>query len=267
MCPSRSSCSRRNFLRALGGSVCVVTGGCLGLDQLQRSAANSHARSVTESDPEHTAESFAAYVEQMRERYGEYGVWGIDGKMTSTEKLSFIGAWSGGWTLQKPKTPEGNGQLRIPMDYAAILYRVRGRTDEQGRPVHRVWLWTAARPKQSNEGYGGTTLVELSIGIALNDTGVLSQYAPITSIGPEDAPVRIGLSGPGPKAPSSRLHIPAGRIQPSPETTTESNGLFAVSWAGVYGTTVSVAGVCELRRTREYTFTLTSKVSGTQGTL
>lgn len=260
MCPSRS---RRNFLRALGGSVCVVTGGCIGLDQLQRSATDSRDRSVTESDPEHTAESFAAYVERMRERYGEYGVWGSNGKRTGTKKLSFIGAWSGGWTLRKPKTPESNDQLRIPSDYAAVLYRVRGRTDEQGRPVHRVWLWSAARPKQSDEGYGGTTLVELSIGIALDGPGVLSQYAPGTSIGPDDAPVRIGL--PGSNAPSSPLHIPAGRIQPSPETTTGSNGQFRIGWAGAYGTTVSVAGVCELRRVRE--FTLTSEVSGTQGTL
>jgi hypothetical protein len=267
MCPSRSSRSRRNFLRALGGSVCAVTGGCLGLDQLQRSAAGSRDRSVTESNPEHTAESFAAYVDRMRERYGEYGVWGINPKMTGMEKLSFIGAWSGGWTLRKPKTSEDNGQLRIPMDYAAVLYRVRGRTDKRGRPVHRVWLWAAARPRQSDEGYGGTTLVELSFGIALDGTGVLSQYAPGTNIGPEDAPVRIELSGP--KAPSGVFPIPAGRIQPSPETTTESNGLFAVDWAGAYGSTVSVAGVCELQRApkNEYTFTVTSEVSGTQGTL
>lgn len=263
MCPSLRS--RRNFLRALGGSVCAVAGGCLGLDQLQRSATDSRDRSVTESNPEHTAESFAAYVERMRERYGDYGVWGPKGKKTDTEKLSFIGAWSGGWTLRKPKTPESNDQLRIPMDYAAVLYRIRGRTDEQSRPVHRVWLWTAAQPKQSSEGYGSTTLVELSIGIALDGTGILSQYAPGTSIGPEDAPARIGLSSP--TAPSSLLRIPAGRIQPSPETTTGSNSQFAINWAGAYGTTVSVAGVCELRRAREYEFTLTSKVSGTQGTL
>ena len=265
MCPSRSLRSRRNFLRALGGSVCAVAGGCLGLDQLQRSAADSRDRSVTGSDPEHTVESFAAYVERMREQYGDYGVWGINPKRQEMEKLSFIGAWSGGWTLREPKTPENNGQLQIPMDYAAVLYRMRGRTDEQGRPIHRVWLWASATPKQPDEGYGGTTLVELSIGIALDGASVLSQYAPRTSIGPEDTPVRIGLAGP--KAPSSLLHIPAGRVQPSPKTTTGSNGQFAIGWAGAYGTTVSVAGVCELRRTREYEFTLTSKVSGTQGTL
>jgi hypothetical protein len=203
----------------------------------------------------------------MRKKYGAYGVWGSKPKRTGMEKLSFVGAWSGGWTLRKPQTPESENQLRIPIDYAATLYRVRGRTDEQGRPVHRVWLWAAAHPKQSGEGYGGTTLVELSVGIALDGKSVLSQYAPGTSIGPEDAPVRIGLSGPGPKAPSSLLRIPAGRIQPSPETTTGSNGLFAVDWAGTYGSTVSVAGACELQRAREYTFTLMSTVSGTQGTL
>lgn len=273
MYSSHSSGSRRNFLRILSGSVSIVTAGCLGLDQLQRSASDSRDRSVTESNPEHTAESFSAYVERMREQYGDYGVWGLNKKRTGEseggmEKISFVGAWSGGWTLRKPQTPTDGRQLRIPMDYAVALYRVHG-PGEQGRSVHRLWQWAAARPKQSDEGYGRTALVELSVGISLDGSAVLNRYAPRTNIGPDSAPVRIGLSGPGPEEPTALLPIAAGRIQPSPDTAIGAGGMFAVDWVGGYGATVSVAGVCDIRRVpgREYEFTLMSKVSGTQATL
>jgi hypothetical protein len=275
MCPSRFPRSRRSVLQAFGGSVCVLTGGCLGLDQLQRSATNSHSRSVTESNPEHTEKSFMRYVKRMRTRYGNNGVWGINRKngngtgSTETEKLSFVGAWSDEWTLRKPQTPTDGRQLRIPVDYAVVLYRVHGRTDEQGRPVHRLWLWAASRPKQSDEGYGRTALIELSVGISLDGSGVLDQYAPGASVGSNSAPVRIGLSGPSPREPSALLPIATGRIQPSSYTAVGSNGGFAVGWAGAYGSTISVVGVCEVRCApeRNYEFTMTSEASGTQGTL
>jgi hypothetical protein len=272
MCPSRSSRSRRNFLRVLGSAVCAGTAGCF--DQLVQNATDSREMSVKESNPEYTAESFKAYVDRMRRRYGDHGVWGIQKRTgrknegvartagTEAGKISFVGGWSGEWTLGKQK-------FHIPIDYAAALYRVRGQTDEQGRSVHRIWQWAAARAEQPDEGHGRTKLVELSVGIALNSGGVHDRYDPSTSSGSNDAPVRIRLSDPGPIEPSCLHPIPAGRIKPSRETTTGSNGVFGIDWTGGYGATVSVAGVCEIQRDpkRGYEFTLSSEVSGTQGTL
>jgi hypothetical protein len=283
MCPSRSSRSRRNFLRVFGSAVCAGTAGCLGLDQLVQNAVGSGKISVKESDSEYTAESFRAYVDRMRSRYGDHGIWGIqkqtgrenEGRAgtpgTGTGKLSFVGAWSGEWTIGKQKSTSKNEKqrFRIPIDYAAALYRVQGQIDEQGRLVHRIWQWAAAKPEQPDEGHGRTKLVELSVGIALNSGGGLDRYDPRTSSGPNDAPVRIRLSGPGPTEPSCLHPLPTGRIKPSPDTTTGSNGAFGVDWTGGYGATISVAGVCEIQRDpkHEYEFTLSSEMSGTQGTL
>lgn len=103
----------------------------------------------------------------------------------------------------------------------------------------------------------------------LDGSGVLGQYAPGASVGLNNAPVRIGLSEPGPKEPSALLPIATGRIQPSSDTAVGSNGAFAVGWAGAYGSIISVVGVCDVRRApeRNYEFTMTSEASGTQGTL
>jgi hypothetical protein len=283
MCPSLSSRSRRNLLRVLGSAVCAGTAGCLGLDQLVQNATGSREMSIKESSPKHTAESFGAYVDRMRSRYGDHGVWGIqkrtgeeNGRVAGTPgtgagKLSFVGAWSGEWTLGKQKSTSKNGKQKfhIPIDYVAALYHVRGQTDEQGRSVHRIWQWAAARPEQPDEGHGRTKLVELSVGIALNSGGIHDRYDPSTSSGSNDAPVRIRLSDPGPTEPSCLRPLPTGRIKPSRDTTTGSNGAFGVDWTGGYGATVSVAGVCEIQRDpkREYGFTLSNEVSGTQGTL
>lgn len=268
-----SSRSRRKVLQLFGGAASVFTAGCF--RWLTRNAADSRERTLSESSPEHSKASFEAYTERMRERYGEQGVWGIEKSGTGrtgpdTKQLSFVGAWNGEWTLRKGATEgdgENGGQLRIPVDYAVALYRVRGRTDEQGRPVHRLWLWTAAKPKQSDAGYGSTTLGGLSIGVAPNGSGALGPYAPETQLKSDNAPVQISLSSP--EVPTALQSIPAGRIRPTPNTATGSNGRFAVEWSGAYGPTISVAGVCEIRRSpeREYEFTLTSEANGTQGTL
>lgn len=266
--------SRRSVLQLLGGAATVFTAGCF--DWLTRSATDSHKRSIIGSKPEHSTASFTTYVERMRERYGDHGVWGIENKKSGGQTgTEFLGAWSGRWVLLKSQTDttrENGRQLRIPVDYAVVLYRVRGRTDEQDRPVHRLWLWSSATPNQSKRGYGSTTLGELSIGIALDGGGVLGSYAPRTRIRPKDAPVQIGLStdsNPKPSEPTALRPVPAGRIRPAPTTTSGSNGRFAVQWTGAYGPTISVAGVCEIRRgpEREYELTLTSNASGTQGTL
>lgn len=260
--------SRRSVLQLLGGTASVFTAGCF--DWLTRSATDSRERTVLESDSEHSKASFEAYAERMRERHGEHGVWGIEESKTgrtgsAAKRLSFVGAWSGEWMLRNAGTDESGEQLQIPIDYAVALYRVRG--PEQDRPVHRLWLWTAAKPKQSDTGYGTTTLGGLTIGIALNGSGVLGLYAPETQLRSDDAPVQIGLSGPN--APTALHPIPAGRIRPTPNTATGSHGRFAVEWSGAHGPTISVAGVCEIRRDsgREYEFTLTNEANGTQGTL
>lgn len=283
----KSPRSRRRVLQLFGGAASVFTAGCF--DWLTRNAADSRHRSVSESSPEHSKASFEAYTARMRERHGKQGVWGIEKSGTDRTgsdagQLSFVGAWSGEWTLRKgategrgtgtekgtkkgTRTGGNGGQFRVPVDYAVVLYRVRGRTDEHDRPVHRLWLWTAATPKQSDTGYGSTTLGGLSIGAALNASGALGPYAPETQLKSDDAPVQIGLSSP--EAPTALHPIPAGRIRPPPNTATGSNARFAVEWTGAYGPTISVAGVCEIRRSpdREYEFTLTNEANGTQGTL
>ncbi|MFC6960808.1 hypothetical protein [Halocatena marina] len=262
--------TRRDVLRALGGVAGVVTSGCIG--RLERSVTGGKQRSVAESDPEYTEASFGSYVDQMRERYDDHGVWGTEKGPTGTERLSLVGAWSDNWTLRKPRTPSDNGrQIRIPIDYAAVLYRVSGSDDQQSQSqTHHLWMWAGADPKQSKKGYGGTTVVELSVAVALEGTGTLTSHIPKTSVGPEDAPVQVQLSGSDTLGPAAPLQIPAGRIQPAPDgTNVGPNGTFDLDWTGAHGSPVSVAGVCELQRPpdREFELTLSCEASGSQGTL
>lgn len=252
--------TRRTFLRTVGVATATATAGCF--DQLGRSATDSRRQTVGTSTPDHTAASFTAYVERMRERYGEYGVWGLGrGPM---DDVTFAGAWSDQWSLRAPKTPTENGkQILVPIDSSAALYRVTGR----GQPVYRLWLWSAAHPKQSDEGFGRTAVIELSVGMDLDQPGSVTRYAPLTSIGPKDTPARVALSDSA--APSSRRAIPTGRIQATPDQTAIGpGGAFTIGWAGRYGNAISVAGVCELKHpSTDYEFELTNRVTGVQGTL
>lgn len=259
--------TRRRVLLAVGTAGTAATTGCFGW--LTRSASDSHGLSVSEAESAHTASEFDAYVGRIHDRYGEHGVWGIqNGNQDpgSSERLALVGAWSDQWVLGSPAEDEG---IHVPIDIAAVLYRVEAlddRTEEQA--THRLWMWTAATPTQPDDGAGSTTLTTLSVGVEL-DRGVLGSYSPTTSIGPDDAPVGIGLDG-DPPVPQARRRLPAGRIQPDPDETTEGkNGACVLNWSGGHGTTVSVAGVCELRRQpdRDYELTVTSDASASQGTL
>lgn len=263
------SYSRRRVLLAVGTAGTAATTGCL--DWLTRSASGSHRLSNADESA-HTASEFSAYADQTREQYGSHGVWGIQSEENGVtnhapERLAFDGGWSDQWVLGSRDEDEG---IHVPIDVAAALYRVR--TPDQGQEreqtVHRLWMWTAATPTQPDDGAGSTTLTTLSVGVELNNA-ILGSYSPTTSIGPDDAPVEIGLDD-DPPAPQAHRRLPAGRIQPDPDETTEGkNGACVLNWSGGHGTTISVAGVCELRRQpdRDYELTVTSDASASQGTL
>lgn len=259
------SYSRRRVLLAVGTAGSTAVTGCLGW--LTQSASDTHSRSVSEAESAHTASEFSAYADQTREQYGPHGVWGIQSEEHgASERLAFVGAWSDQWVLGSQTTDEG---IHVPIDVAGVLYRVRtpDQGQERGQAIHRLWLWAGTTPTQTNDGAGNTTLTTLSVGVDL-DNGVLDSYSPMTDVGPDDAPIRIGLDDP--PTPQSHRRLPAGRIQPDPDKTSSGqNGAFVLNWAGGHGATVSVAGVCELRRQpdRDYELTVTSDASATQGTL
>lgn len=260
------SYSRRKVLLAVGTAGTTGVTGCL--NWLTRSSSDSRELSISGVDSGHTANEFRAYVDRMRDRYGPHGVWGVrNGKNEQTadasEQLTFVGAWSNQWVLGTSAEDEG---IHVPIDVAGVLYRVAD--EQQRKQSHRLWLWSGAIPTQPDDGVGSTTLTTLSVGVNLKHT-VLDSYSPTTSIGPDDAPIRIGLDD-DLRQPQAHRRLPAGRIQPNPKmTSTGQNGAFALDWSGGYGDTISVAGVCELRRQpdRDYELTVTSDASASQGTL
>lgn len=251
--------SRRRVLLAVAGACGTVSSGCVGW--LKRSTKDTHELSVTEAEPEYTADAFGGYVDRMQNRYGSYGVWGRDSGGPATNGASeptLVGAWSDQWVLG-PHQQTDEKQIRVPIDAAAALYRIRPDT-------HRLWLWTAATPTQPETGVGDTTLTSLSVGVDL-ERGVLDSYSPSTSISPKDTPLTIGVDS---NAPTARFVLPAGGVQPRSENTNGGNAFaFTVGWAGGYGNTLSVVGVCELHRPTdsEYELTLRTDASASQGTL
>lgn len=257
----RSRYSRRRVLRTIGSGVTVLTAGCF--DAMGQSASDSHTLSATESNGDHTSAQFTSYVTQMESRHGDHGVWGLDTPEKSTAGLSFVGAWSDGWTLRTTQGTSNGRSYRTTVNYAAVLYRL---SEDPGPdpPGHRLWLWAVGSPPPSNTdggNAGDVTLVELSLDVTI-DSGRRTGLAPTTDVGPDVSPVRIALGNP-PSPPNARRPIPAGRLQPSEHKNDDG---FRLGWAGIHRDTISIAGVCELEREgdAEFAFTLKSEASGSR---
>lgn len=254
------SVTRRSYLRRgveLGSVGCALsTAGCL--DSLGGSSVGlSTSRISEQAGTELSADEFGAYVENMRDRYGDGGPWGSGGADLD-DSLSYRGAW----TQQVHITEDGRpyrgdpDNLLITSNNVAALYEMSGMVEEDGKQIFTMLLWSAARIPDEKRGGGpieGTPVVSrIQPGIELDKfTEELGSYQPSQTHSGDDVPIML----PGPGDSSYPLH--QGKIEPVAKSRVGEEGRYAVEWTGEYDRQQSVIGTAEVRWNPEVTYSLT----------
>lgn len=204
-------------------------------------------------------EEFAAYAEQMEQKYGQEAIEalnlhipdtnrGASPEPDATPKIRYISAWNG--TLE---VRDDEGVVLAESDNALVLYAL-DLTDQQGRDHYYWWQWSAAQNREDTWMGDASNLRNFWSRVEFeNATSNLLIYAPDSDIrGSEDtATIRFGIefSDANCRGISRDFVLHQGKIRPKPgECQVGGAGKYAVEWVGNYEGTQSIYGICEERR-------------------
>ncbi len=247
--------TRRSVVSLVGGLL-VSTAGCV--DVLQQSADETTTIEFTESSPVLTRTAFERVVSRQAERFGSHGVWGSRAPASAWPlDAEFVGGWSQSWTVTtEEKSKDG---LRIPGGAVAVMSRPQSSSDSPAR--RQLWLWACGAPDQLPDRIGQATLSVLRLSLSI-DSGTIDGISPQTAVGPDDAPVTVGVG----ESPSIDRPIPAGQIVPKRPESNDSQSI-TFEWAGVHSGPLSVFGACAITTDHPLSGTLTIEAAGSAGTV
>lgn len=219
--------SRRAFLTGLSGvTLGAATAGCI--SDLTDSASTGESLGLTD-DRLAFRDGFENQRLDYREKYGDHGVWGLDGPRRPAlgRGVVYEGAWTTRFDL-----PERNGGRPFATGHAAALVFS---LDER----RRVWFWLGARARQPDDRLGRTNLTRLSVSTQPGTGWELTGAAPRAPT--RDGPVSVALDDRGPRAsvPLETGGLAADTFELGPEGTVE------VAWQGGAGGTRAVHAVVE----------------------
>ncbi|MFQ3320012.1 MAG: hypothetical protein ACI8UR_002017 [Natronomonas sp.] len=241
--------SRRAALRAGGGLVAAAgLAGCVEQRVTKRTTeveSSTHWALSPDVSESLSASEFDTYVDEMKDRYGDSGVWGRESEQPDNFETAYVQQFA--IKRDTPGDPGGTKASLRPGDVdpdAPLLF-----TDASvaiysvGENRYRYWLWAAADANDSR-------LVR-DIRLGALSAGVRPQAGPIAdaakpSTSGDEATVSLGTP------PTATFPLRDGSLGTT--TIRGEDGTYRVNWAGDVNGVQSVNGVCEEERTSAHEF-------------
>lgn len=243
--------SRRDALRA--GGALLATAGVAGCIEERVTSRETRVRDSTtwalnpDVGMDIGREAFTEYVASMADRYGDAGVWGLDGEPAD----SFDGAYVQRLAISQQSTSDPSGshasldpgevEPEAPMlfaDACVVGY-------DLGDDRYRYWLWVAA------DGNDDRLLRDVSVsvlGLRIHfRESVLADTVQLTGTSGE---AQVTLGSP----PSGTFPLQEGTRALDSNSQMGENGFYAADWSGDVDGVQSVNAVCEEERSGEHDF-------------
>ena len=239
--------TRREALRA-GGGLAAATGlaGCIERRVTRRETRVENG-STWVLDPgvgvAVDREAFEEYADEMADRYGDSGVWGLDAEPADgfetayLQRLVVAEGRPGGATSLVPESVDTEGAGAV-VDAAVAVYGV-----EEGR--YRYWLWAAA-DGDDDRSARDVAVASLAAGVSVRE-GVLADAAEVTGTADEAA---VSLGSP----PGGSFPLRDGTNAVETDSELGEGGHYVVDWDGAVDGAQSVNGVCEEERDGDHDF-------------
>ncbi|MEF8807964.1 hypothetical protein [Natronomonas sp.] len=243
--------SRRDALRA--GSGLLAAAGLAGCIEQRVTRRETRLESSTNwalnpsVDRALDADAFSTYVDDMADRYGDNGVWGLEAEQPEDLETAYTqrlvvsretpGQPGGTESSLDPDEVDPDAPLLI-VDASVAAYAV-------GENRYRYWLWAAA-DGGDDRLVRDVTLSSLSASVSLRD-GVLTDAA---STSRSDGEVEVSLGSP----PSGRFPLNGTTSGIDTNSERREGGFYDVEWAGSVDGVQSVNGVCEEERQGDHDF-------------
>ncbi|ABE52639.1 hypothetical protein [Methanococcoides burtonii] len=213
------------------------------------------SKTITPDTPGLSEKDFEDYVEKMKQKYGEAGVFGIEPEISvkvsnpdNMENIHYINSWT-----EYLEVKDSNGIVMASSDNLVALYKL-DKTDELGREHYYYWHWSSAQNRENTEPLGDdSNLRNFWNKVKLDNSNYdLLVYSPDADIiGDEDiVTVSLGAVYQGVScAISGDFILHQDKVRPKPgECQVGSAGKYTVEWIGNYEGSQSVNGACEERR-------------------
>lgn len=240
--------TRREALRAGGGLVAAAgLAGCIERSVTRRETRVENGSTwALDSDLGVAVdrEAFREYADEMADRYGDSGVWGLDAEPADGFETAYLqrlvlseGSPSGGETSLVPESVDTEGAALV-VDAAVAVYGV-------GDDRYRYWLWAAA-DGDDERIVRDVAVSGLAAGVSLRE-GVLADAAEVTGAAGE---VDVSLVSP----PGGRFPLRESTDAVETDSETGEGGHYLVDWSGTVDGAQSVNGVCEEERDGDHDF-------------
>lgn len=242
--------SRRDAIRAGGALLATAASGCIEERVTTRETRDTDGTTWALNPDvglDIGPEEFQDYVGTMEDRYGEAGVWGLDGRAHD----GFDGAYVQRLALTRQTTDDPGGRHaslvpeevdpEAPMLVADACVAVYDLGDDR----YRYWLWVAADGGDSRL-VRDVSVVDLGLRVTLRN-GVLADAAQLTGTSGE---AQATLGSP----PSGSFPLGEGTSALDSNSELAENGFYAVDWNGEVEGVQSINAVYEEERTGEHDF-------------
>ncbi|KXS37047.1 MAG: hypothetical protein AWU58_2142 [Methanohalophilus sp. T328-1] len=213
------------------------------------------SKTITPETPGLSEKEFEVYVDKMKQKYGDAGVFGIEPEVGlknslpyDKENIQYVNSWT-----EHLEVKNSNGVVMASSDNLVALYKL-DKTDELGREHYYYWQWSSAQNRENTEPLGDDSNLrdfcnKVNIGNSNYDLIVYSPDADIigdeevvtVNLGAVYQGVNCGISG------DFVLH--QDKVRPKPgECQIGNAGKYTVEWVGNYEGSQSINGACEERR-------------------
>lgn len=243
--------SRRDALRA--GGALLATGGVAGCIEERVTNREIRVRDSTTwalnpgIGADLDREAFDQYAGSMADRYGDGGVWGLDGEPGDSFERAYVQRLA--LPQQSSADPTGSHSSLVPeevdpdapMLFADACVTVHDLDEDR----YRYWLWVAA-DGNDNRLVRDVSVAVLGLRIDLR-AGVLADAAQLSGTSGES---QVTLGSP----PSGTFPLADGTQSLDSIDRMGEDGFYAVDWTGDVDGVQSVNAVCEEERTGEHDF-------------
>jgi hypothetical protein len=208
---------------------------------------------ITPDTPGLSEKEFNVYVDKMKQKYGDAGVFGIEPNVTIKGEylghytnLHYVNAWT-----EHLEVKDDSGTVLASSNNSVALYKL-DTTDELGREHYYYWQWSSAQNREDTNYLGdASNLRNFWNKVTLNSSSYdLLIYSPDTDITQRGVPITVYLLGDGVTCGiSGQFVLNEGKVRPKPgECQVGSKGKYTVEWIGDYEGCQAINGVCEERR-------------------
>lgn len=243
--------SRRDALRAGGGI--LATAGVAGC--IERRVTSRETRLETSAnwalnpsvDRSLDAEAFGTYTDEMADKYGDSGVWGLEAEQPEDFETAYVqrlvvsretpGQPGGTESSLEPDEVDPDAPLLIT-DACVAVYAV-------GPNRYRYWLWAAA-DGADDRLVRDVDIAVLSATVSLRRSALTDAAAISTSGG--EASVSLG------SPPSARFPLNETTSSVDTDSQRREEGYYNAEWNGTVDGVQSINGVCEEERDGDHDF-------------